>query len=86
MKKDQFKTFVKEIIREVISEIDNNDDNGPVDMTDVPSPTARTDKKWRGKMRTLDAIKNEPELKNKLNVSKKVRDLDNVVEPPPRKK
>ncbi len=70
MKKEQFRTLVKEIIMEVIedmNEIDAGEDENdkPVDMTGV-KPTSKTDKRWRGKMRTLDKIKNEPDFQSKL--------------------
>lgn len=71
MKKEQFKGLVKEIIKEVIEEMNavtetEDDADKPVDMTDVPKATGATDKKWRGKMRTLDKIKAEPDFQDKL--------------------
>jgi hypothetical protein len=69
MKKEEFRKLVKEIIKEVMTESDEpetNDADAPVDMTGVPSPTSKTDKAWRGKMRTLDKIKAEPDFKKKL--------------------
>lgn len=70
MKREQFRTLVKEIIMEVIedmNEIDAGEDENdkPVDMTGV-NPTAKKDKAWRGKMRTLDKIKSEPGFKDSL--------------------
>jgi len=72
MKRDQFRSMVKEIIKEVISEMDDPDE--PIDDRDtlpdtsnLPPMTAKSDKKWRGKMRTLDKIHDEPEFKQKLN-------------------
>jgi hypothetical protein len=69
MKTTQFRALVKEIIKEVISETtdDTPDDrDAPVDLTGMDKPTSKTDKKWRGKMRTLDKIKAEPDFKDKL--------------------
>lgn len=68
MKREQFRTLVKEIIEEVINEIETGDDENdkPVDMTGVKSPTSKTDKRWRGKMRSLDKIKAEPDFQDKL--------------------
>lgn len=68
MKREQFRTLVKEIIEEVINEIETGDDDAdsPVDLTGVRSPTGKTDKRWRGKMRTLDKIKAEPDFQDKL--------------------
>ena len=52
MKKNEFKSLVKEIIQEVISEMETDEpDNKPVDMSDVPPATGKTDKAWRGKNR-----------------------------------
>jgi hypothetical protein len=71
MKKEQFRTLVKEIIMEVIEDMHEIDSGGdendaPVDLTGVRSPTSKTDKRWRGKMRTLDKIKSEPDFQDKL--------------------
>jgi hypothetical protein len=72
MMKEDFKRFVKEIIKEVVSEMNESlpgeeEADQPVDMTGVASPTGKTDKRWRGKMRSLDKLKNEPDFKSKLN-------------------
>lgn len=74
MKKEQFRTMIKEIIKEVIEEIstpdvedeEHDEADQPIDMSDVPAPTNKTDKRWRGKMRMLQKIHNEPEFKEKL--------------------
>jgi hypothetical protein len=82
MKKSEFKQIVKEIIKEVIDgmpvtknevygeiEPENEPPEGKaadIDMTGVASPTGKTDKAWRGKMRTLDKIHKSPEFLAKL--------------------
>jgi hypothetical protein len=69
MKKNEFRIMVKEIIKEVITEMDfpgEDEADKPADMTDIPQPTNKTDKPWRGKMRTLAKIKDEPGFQSKL--------------------
>lgn len=86
MKKEQFRELVKEIIKEVMTETNENMDNTPddrdepVDMTGI-KPTAKADKKWRGKMRTLDKIKSEPDFKSKLNVVQRKNDVEPALPP-----
>jgi hypothetical protein len=125
MKKEQFRTLVKEIIMEVISEMDEGQNSYPAGGVNDPKidvknkakqdwaakkasldtlknpnpsnktpffkgpgsvdeneeehsehddpvdlrvkPTAQKDKKWRGKMRFLDKIKQEPDFQKNLN-------------------
>ena len=81
MKKEQFRSIVKEIIKEVLDDFDAppigraglppDDDNpdAPLDMTGI-HPTREKDAEWRRIVRELEKIKNEPgfqqELKNLL--------------------
>ncbi len=63
MKKEQFKSLLKEIIKEVISEseISANDveNDAPVDRTGGKAPTSATDKRWRGKVRMANTLKGD---------------------------
>lgn len=62
MKKEQFKSLLKQIIKEVISETEDAspediENDAPVDRTGSKMATSKTDKRWRGKMRMGDKLR-----------------------------
>lgn len=68
MKRDEFRTMVKEIIKEVVTEMDN----GSAEDDGNPTPVSgKTDKAWRGKMRWKEKnIDKDADLQAKLAASR----------------
>jgi len=90
MKRDEFRTFVKEVIKEVMNEMNEEDapatDDVPMDDPKYGNPkpvSSKTDKAWRGKMRWREKnIENDPNLQAKLAAK---RDAERGIDPRIRK-